>query len=190
MKTNRIISIPYEGKFTKVEIHEIEAKTWEKFPWEVVKRTNNNPVVSALVENITNSTFVLVEQYRPPVWKRVVELVAWVCDKAEYSKEDIIRAEILEETGYTAEQIQLIMENSPKSPGIISELGNTYYAQVIWERANQDLQDNEEIKVLEFEKQDLNRFLASKQKEWILVSTWIYSVIWNMLARGINILEK
>ena len=190
MKTNRIIETPYEGKFTKVEIHEVETNSWETFPWEVVKRTNDNPVVSALVENITNNTFVLVEQYRPPVWKKVVELVAWVVDKQGYSKEDIIRAEILEETGYTAQQIELLLENTPKSPGIISELGNTYYAQVIWERQNQDLQDNEEIEVLEFEKQDLNKFLESKQKQWILISSWIYTVIWKLLANGVNIFGK
>jgi len=188
MKTNRIIDTPYNWKFTKVEIHEIESRTWEKFPWEVVKRTNDNPVVSALVENITNNTFVLVEQYRPPVWKKVVELVAWVCDKPNYSKEDIIRAEILEETWYTAMQIEFLLANTPKSPWIISELWNTFYAQVEWERQTQDLQDNEEIEVLEFEKKDLNRFLASKQKEWILVSSWIYTVIWKLLADWRNIL--
>lgn len=189
MKTNKIISTPYEWKFTKVEIHEIESSSWEKFLWEVVKRINNNPVVSALVENITNDTFVLVEQYRPPVWKKVIELVAWVCDKVWATKEDIIKAEILEETGYTAQHIELIIQNSPKSPWIISELWNNYYAQVIWEAWFQDLQDNEEIKVLEFEKNDLNRFLKSKQKEWILVSSWIYTVIWGLLARGRNILN-
>jgi 8-oxo-dGTP pyrophosphatase MutT (NUDIX family) len=189
MKTNRIISTPYDGKFTKVEIHEVETESWEKFPWEVVKRTNDNPVVSALVENITNNTFVLVEQYRPPVWKKVVELIAWVVDKAWYSKEDIIKAEILEETGYTAQQIQLLIENSPKSPGIISELNSSYYAQVTWERWQQNLQDNEAIEVLEFEKQDLNKFLDSKKKEWILVSSEIYTIIWAMMSRGINILK-
>ena len=188
MKTNKILSTPYEWKFTKVEIHEIESSSWEKFPWEVIKRTNNNPVVSALIENITNDTFVLVEQYRPPVWKKVVELVAWVCDKAWISKEDIIRAEILEETGYTAQQIELIIQNSPKSPWIISELWDSYYAKVIWEAWFQDLQDNEEIKVLEFEKKDLNRFIDSKRKEWILVSSWIYTVTWGLLARWRNIL--
>lgn len=189
MKTKRIISTPYEGKFTKVELHEVKTNSWEVFPWEVVKRTNNNPVVAALVENITNNTFVLVEQYRPPVWKKVVELVAWVCDKPWLSKEDIIRSEILEETGYTTEQIELIIKNSPKSPWIISELWDSYYTQVSWEPWIQDLQDNEKIEVLEFEKKDLNKFLDSKRKEWILVSSWIYSIIWALLARWRNILN-
>jgi hypothetical protein len=84
----------------------------------------------------------------------------------------------------------LLIENSPKSPWIISELGSSYYAQVSGERWTQDLQDNEEIKVLEFEKTDLNKFLDSKRKEWILVSSWIYTIIWAMLSRGINILKK
>ena len=118
-----------------------------------------------------------------------MELVAWVCDKPWVSKEDIIREEILEETGYTAQKIELIIQNSPKSPWIISELWDSYYVQVTWEAWFQNLQDNEEIKVLEFEKKDLNKFIDSKRKEWILVSSWIYTVIWGLLARGRNILS-
>ena len=181
--------IIWEWKFTTLKLEEWENQNWEKIFWEVVSRTNNNPVVSALVENITNQTFVLVEQFRIPVWKKVVELVAWVCDKPWASKIEIIKDEIIEETWYNAQKIIELSVDSPKSPWIISELWNSYYAQVTWKRWEQNLQDNEDIKVLEFEKKDLNKFLASKQKEWILVSTWIYSIIWQMLARGINILD-
>jgi hypothetical protein len=181
--------VVYDWKFTQMQIHRVQGNNWNIHDWEIVNRKNNNPVVAALVENITNWTFVLVEQYRAAVWKKVVELVAWVCDKIDYSKENIIRAEILEETWYTAKQIQLLMENTPESPWIISELWTTYYAQVTWEKWTQKLEDSESIEVLEFEKQDLNQFLDSKRKEWILVSTGIYSVLWNMFSKGINILN-
>jgi hypothetical protein len=72
---------------------------------------------------------------------------------------------------------------------MIAELWDTFYAKVIWERWEQRLEDTESIEVLEFEKKDLNKFLESKRKEGILISSWIYTVIWSMLARGINIIE-
>lgn len=179
----------YDWKFLEMEILNIKNPDWKESKYESVRRKNNQAVVSALVENVTNNTFVLVEQFRAPVNKKVIELVAWVCDKPWFSKTQIITEEIIEETGYTATEIIKIIENSPKSPGMIAELWDTFYAKVIWERWEQRLEDTESIEVLEFEKKDLNRFLDSKRKEWILVSSWIYTVIWAMLARWINILK-
>ena len=178
----------YKWKFTKVDIADMKLNNWNIIPYEIVSRINNIPAVSALIENITNNTFVLVEQYRAPVDKKVIELVAWICDKP-IPYIDIIREEIQEETWYIAKNIELIMANNPNSPWIISELSNKYYAQVEWERWKQRLEDSEEIKVLEFEKMDLFKYLQSKEKEWILISSGIYSVIWNMLSRWINILD-
>lgn len=178
----------YTWKYIKTDIAQIEYNSWKVIPWEVVSRINDIWVVAALVENITNNSFVLVEQYRAWVNNKVVELVAGLCDK-DISNENIIREEILEETWYTIKQIELIIKESPKSPGIMSEIANTYYAQVEWIRWKQRLGDAEEIEVLEFPKIDLIKYLESKQKEWILVSSWIYSIIWKMLAEWKNILE-
>lgn len=179
----------WEWKFTKIELQTFMNKQWKEIDWEVVKRTNNNPVVAALVENITNNTFVLVEQFRIPVWKKVIELVAWVCDKPNLTKEDIIREEIIEETWYIPKKIELIMQDIPKSPWIISELATDFYAQVKWIPWNQNLQWDEEIEVLEFDKKDLNKYLDSKRKQWILISSWIYSIIWKMISEWRNILD-
>lgn len=179
----------YKWKFIEMWVLDIEKANWQVWKWEYAKRKNNQSAVSALVENITNNSFVLVEQFRWPVNKKVIELVAGLCDKEWYSKEQIITEEILEETWYTATQIMHLIENSPQSAGIISELWDTFYAKVEWKRWAQCLWDFESIDVLEFEKKDLNKFLNSKRKEWVLISDWIYTVIWNMLARWINILN-
>jgi len=179
----------YKWKFLEMELLEVEKEDWKTTKRESVKRINSQPVVSSLVENITNNTFVLVEQFRAPVNKRVIELVAWVCDKPWYTSEQIIREEIMEETWYNAKKIELLLRNAPKSPWMIWELWDTYYSQVEWERWEQRLEDFENIDVLEFEKKDLIPYLKAKEKEWILISSWIFTVIWSMLARWINILK-
>lgn len=178
----------YTWKYTKTDIAKVQMRNGNIVPWEVISRTNNIPVVAALIENITDKTFVLVEQYRAPVDKRVVELVAGICDKP-IPIEDIIKEEIIEETWYIAKNIEHIIKNSPKSPGIINEIANWYYAQVEWKRWRQKLWESEDIKVLEFPKQDIIKFLESKEKEGILVSSGIYSIIGRMMLNWINIMK-
>lgn len=159
---------------------------WNLWKWEKLSR--NFPwVVWALVENIDNNSFVFVEQFRPPVNKKVLELVAWVIDKSGKTNEQIITEEILEETGYIVKNIEFIM-SWPKSPWLTDEISYDYYAQVSWTRWKQSLWDSEDIRVIEIEKNDLESFLSHKEKSWVLVSPSIYSILYKILTtRKINI---
>ena len=65
--------------------------------------------MGALVENISRQTFVLVEQFRPLMNARVIECVAGLVDSGN-TPEQAIAKEILEETGYTARQIESLFE--------------------------------------------------------------------------------
>jgi hypothetical protein len=49
------------------------------------------------VEHTDNNTFVFVEQYRMPVQKRVLELVAGICDMENSTKDEILTQEVQEE---------------------------------------------------------------------------------------------
>lgn len=161
-------------KETKLILTDWKEKIWEKvsrkWPW----------AVWALVEHVDNQTFILVEQFRPPVNSRVLELVAWVIDKPWKTKEEIIAEEILEETWYIARSIEFVM-SWPKSPGMTDEMSYDYYARVSWPRWEQNLWESEDIEVIEVEKKDINRLLEAKQKSWVLVSPWISAMLYKLL---------
>lgn len=73
--------------------------------WEFVSRNTRRPAVG-IVAITDNERIVLVEQYRPPVGRRVVELPAGLAgDVAGHEGDSMLLAaqrELLEETGYAA----------------------------------------------------------------------------------------
>ena len=73
--------------------------------WEFVSRNTHRPAVG-IVAITDDERIVLVEQYRPPVGRRVVELPAGLAgDVAGQEGESLLLAaqrELLEETGYAA----------------------------------------------------------------------------------------
>ncbi|MDB6035331.1 MAG: hypothetical protein JWM16_5669 [Verrucomicrobiales bacterium] len=92
--------------------------------WEFAHRPEISGIV-AIVAATAEDEILLVEQFRPPVGKYVLELPAGLAgDLAGSEKEDLAEAakrELLEETGYQAGQMTLLTEGPP-SAGIASEV--------------------------------------------------------------------
>lgn len=61
------------------------------------------------MENISRNTFILVEQFRPLVDARVIELVAGLVDP-EMTPEEAILKEIREETGYVSQRAHFLLQ--------------------------------------------------------------------------------
>lgn len=172
--------VVFEWKHLKFVEQGIIKPNWKPWVWEKVSR--KHPwVVWAFVEHIDNNTFIFVEQFRPPVNAKVLELVAWVIDKPWKSYEEIIVEEIREETWYIANHIEFVM-SWPKSPWMTDEISYDYYAQVNWVKKEQQLGDSESIEVVEFDKKDLDKVIKSKEKSWVLISPWIYVVLYKLLT--------
>ncbi|TCD67656.1 hypothetical protein EIP91_012166 [Steccherinum ochraceum] len=86
--------------------------------WESAERTTRGPsgidavAVFAILRSETDAfpiSTVIIEQYRPPVGKFVVEMPAGLIDKGETAEEAAIR-ELEEETGYQAKKV---LQSSP-----------------------------------------------------------------------------
>lgn len=91
--------------------------------WEFVSRNTHRPAVG-IVAITDDDRIVLVEQYRPPVGRRVVELPAGLAgDVAGQEGESLLIAakrELLEETGYTAAR-WTELGTGYSSPGLTDE---------------------------------------------------------------------
>lgn len=91
--------------------------------WEYVSRQNASGVVVLVAVNDTGQ-LLLVEQFRPPVQKSVIELPAGLVGDLDDPDEDLLQAaqrELLEETGYSAGKLDLVM-SCPSSAGLTDEV--------------------------------------------------------------------
>ena len=92
--------------------------------WEYVERVNVRDV-AVLVAVTSREEMVLVEQYRIPVRRRMIELPAGlVGDEEEFRSESLMEAanrELEEETGYRAGCLALLAR-APSAGGMTSEI--------------------------------------------------------------------
>jgi ADP-ribose pyrophosphatase len=105
----------YEGRFLTVR---------KKGHWEYVERRKASGIV-AILAITDNRGLILVEQFRIPVNKRVIEIPAGLAgDIAGNETETLAEAakrELLEETGYEAQRMEYLTEG-PASAGLSTEV--------------------------------------------------------------------
>ena len=186
---NKIIEkrIVHEWRFVnKIEVDE-QTEAWKIKTWEWASRTWTGEAVWVLVENKEKWLFVLVEQFRPLVNSRVLELVAWLVDVWD-SVEKTVSKEIKEETWYITKKIQFLMA-WPKSPWFWDEYSSYFYAEVNWEKWEQELEESEIwLEVIEIKNtiSDLLKLCNDKEGDWVMVSWGIWWVVWRAQAMWIE----
>jgi ADP-ribose pyrophosphatase len=103
----------YQGRYLTLK---------ERGSWEFVTRSNANGVV-ILAAMTDDRDIVLVEQFRPPVRRRVIELPAGLIGDQADPDESVLDAaarELEEETGYRAGALDLVL-TCPGSAGMSDE---------------------------------------------------------------------
>jgi len=103
----------YEGKWLRLR---------KQGPWEYAERTNEGGLAVIVVAATPERNVLFVEQYRVPVGARTIEMPAGIVGDihAGESLELAAERELLEETGWQAEKVQLLMIG-PTSAGMSSE---------------------------------------------------------------------
>lgn len=94
----------------------------ERDGWEFVERSKARSIV-AVIATTKEDELILVEQYRPPIGARVIELPAGLVGDVE-SDESVLNAarrELEEETGYRAHSYKSVFRG-PISAGLSTEM--------------------------------------------------------------------
>ena len=139
--------------------------------WEFAERTTNEGVVAVVAVNARDE-LVLVEQYRPPVGRNVIELPAGLTgDQPEVRGEDpaeAARRELLEETGYRAERLERLGEG-PSTPGLCTEVTQFYRAHSLERVDAGGGVGDEAIRVHEVPLRELRPWLDGRIEDGLLI---------------------
>jgi ADP-ribose pyrophosphatase len=149
----------------------------ERRSWEFVHRHGCSGVV-VIVAFTPEDRLLLVEQYRPAVSHRVIELPAGlVGDTVAWRDEALIdaaRRELIEETGWQAAMLVPLAE-SPTAVGLSSERLSFFEARDLEKVGPGGGDHTEDILVHEVPRADLPSFLLEKQREGLMVDYKIYA---------------
>ena len=161
------VRILYDGKWLRmVTVND----------WEHVNRKKCTGIV-IIVAKTKENKLILVEQYRPPVGKSVIEMPAGlVNDKPGKKKESFKTAakrEFFEEAGYSAKKFTFLSKG-PVSPGLSGEAVDFYLASGLTRINAGGGDETENIKVHEVELSKICSWLKKMEKKGKAVDPKIY----------------
>jgi ADP-ribose pyrophosphatase len=145
--------------------------------WEYARRKNLTGIV-AIVAVTDDGKLILVEQYRPPVGARVIELPAGLAgDVAGQEAEDLAaaaRRELLEETGYEADGMTEVGAGAA-SAGMSDEIITMFVATGLKKTGAGEGDGSEQITIHEVPLADVPAFLARKVRDGCLIDLKVYA---------------
>lgn len=144
--------------------------------WEYVRRTTDGGAV--IIVALTDAhRVVFVEQERPPIGKRCIEFPAGlVGDRVEFAGESLAVAaerELLEETGFAAENMEYLT-HGPPSPGVSTESVTFFRASGLRKISAGGGDETEEIDIHEVPIEEVPTFLARAQRRGLEIDPKVY----------------
>jgi ADP-ribose pyrophosphatase len=145
--------------------------------WEWVERTNTSGAV-VVVAITEDQHLLLVEQYRIPTGCPVIEMPAGLAgDTADFANEamaEAARRELLEETGYQADRMELLVEG-PSSAGLTNEYYSMFLARNVRQVGAGGGDASEKILVHLVALDTVEAWLDQKRREGAMIDPRIYA---------------
>ncbi len=151
----------------------------ERDGWEFAARAH--PVVAVLVAWTDAGELVLVEQYRPPVAARTIELPAGLVGDLEGAADEAVldaaARELEEETGYRAGRLEEIMR-CPTSAGMSDETAVFVRALELEAVGPGGGDDSEDIRVHRVAAAGADDWLAARMRAGLSVDPKIFAALY------------
>lgn len=154
--------------------------------WEYVERRNVSGIV-LIIALTEERRVVLVEQYRAPIGRAMIELPAGLAGdlpgESHESLADAALRELEEETGYRATSMEFLTEGPP-SAGITSEVLTLFLARGLKKVGPGGGDETEDITVHEVPLEGVERWLEDKQREGYPIDMKIFAGLYYLATRG------
>ena len=161
----------FEGRFLRVK---------RKERWEYVERCKTSSIV-AILAITEKQELILIEQFRVPVGRRVIEIPAGLAGDIEGKENESLTAaakrELREETGYEAQRMEYLTEG-PSSAGLSTEVISFFRAAELEKVCKGGGDESENIQVHVVPLMGLNSWLESKLIEGCLVDYKVYAALY------------
>lgn len=145
--------------------------------WEYASRTGAADVV-IVVPLTSEGKLIFVEQFRPPVGRRVIEFPAGLAGddsgREDEALEEAARRELEEETGYRAGRLHHAF-TGPSSAGLTDEITTIFLASELERVADGGGVGGEDITVHEVPLVDVDTWLADQRRQGSYVAARVYA---------------
>ena len=145
--------------------------------WEFVERSNARGAV-AVIAVTDEREFILTDQFRPAVGRRVIDLPAGLSGdvKGQEGEAFAVSAlrELIEETGYHAENLEHLAD-CPSSPGLASEVISYFFATGVTRIEAGGGVEHEQIDVHAPKLRTIKKWLAGQVAAGKLVDPKVYA---------------
>lgn len=148
--------------------------------WDFVVRPQS-PTCVGILAITPEDEIILVEQFRIPLQKRVIEIPAGIVgDEPEFLGEslaDTAARELLEETGYRAGKIEKLIE-TPTSAGLTSEMIHLFHATELTREHSGGGTEVEDIIVHHVPLTHLRAWLKEQEHHGKVIDFKIHAALW------------
>ncbi|VGO23080.1 NUDIX domain-containing protein [Pontiella sulfatireligans] len=146
----------FEGRILSVDVLDVELEDGRMSVREIVR----HGVAVAIVPQRPDGRFVFIRQFRKAMERVCFEVVAGNCDPGEAEAVSAAR-ELQEETGYTAESLELLGSIFP-SVGYCTERIDIYFATVA-EQGATSFDEDENIETVILAEAEMDEMIRSNQ---------------------------
>jgi len=148
----------FSGRIIQVQVDEVELPNGKTSTRELVK----HPGAVAIIAVTDDNKIVMVEQYRKPLEKTIVEIPAGKLEKGE-EPSLCAKRELEEETGYECQSLELI-SSFYTSPGFADEIIHVYLAKGLSKKENAaGLDEDEFVNLMEVTLEEAQVLIEEQQ---------------------------
>jgi ADP-ribose pyrophosphatase len=164
------IETVYEGKWLRMK---------KRGRWEYVERTNKDGIAVIIIAATPEARLLFVEQFRVPVDGMTIEMPAGLVGDIDAGESVALAAEreLLEETGWQAANIEVLM-TGPTSSGMSNERVAFARATGLTRIHAGGGDSSESIIVHEVPIADAPRWLAQKMAEGFAIDAKLWAGLW------------
>lgn len=169
----------FTGRVISLQVDEVELPNGRTSKREIVK----HPGAVAIIPITDENKIVMVEQFRKPLERTLIEIPAGKLEKGEEPKQTAIR-ELEEETGYECQSLEWLI-SFYTSPGFADEIVHLYVAKGLTKKKNAATLDEDEfVNIVEVTLEEAIDLVKSKK---IYDAKTAYAISYLQLQKELNI---